>query len=542
LEPVPHTESNQSASQPANHNAWNNVRIVLSIAGAFVLFLFALDLMTSSLQHLGKNVAETILLATSNPFTGLFIGLLITAMLQSSSTTTSLVVALVASGSLALQSAIPIIMGANIGTTITSTIVSLSFISRRKEFRRAVAAGTYHDFFNILTTVVLFPLEYYYGFLSSISAWVTSFFFSPVSTPVANKVSHFWIGFSPVIEFLIREVPSPFFLACVAVVLLFSSILIFRQLISNLLRARSPEQFGRFFFKNQFKSFMWGLLTTAAIRSSTITTSVVVPIVAKKIANLKQAAPFIMGANVGTTITAFIAATLNANTAPAISIAIAHFLFNFIGVLLFFPVPVMRRLPMALAEGLGRLALKYRLVGFVYILVTFFFVPFTLIYFNRDSIKTLDLGYEQINAAGETAPYRVVIRTNVRTQTGEWTKYNSDEPGTEPAYIYPLSVQNNTLIVGKEMFRFSSPGFCWDGEDEKGKFKTCIVEIIPKMQMAGSSFDSVYVAQLTYAHATDSAAHRYYRDATHKILLLHEIITPGQPPFVAEKLTRFGME
>jgi len=538
LEPVPHTEPNLNA----NHNAWSNVRIVLAIAGAFVLFLFALDLMTSSLQHMGKNVAETILLATSNPFTGLFIGLLITAMLQSSSTTTSLVVALVASGSITLQSAIPIIMGANIGTTITSTIVSLSFINKKKEFRRAVAAGTYHDFFNILTATVLFPLEYYYGFLSSLSVWITSFFFSPVAAPVQNRISHFWVGFSPAIEFLIREVPSPFFLAFVALILLFSSILIFRRLISNLLKAKSPEQFGRFFFKNQFKSFLWGLLTTAAIRSSTITTSVVVPIVAKKIANLKQAAPFIMGANVGTTITAFIAATLNANTAPAISIAIAHFLFNFIGVLLFFPVPVMRRLPMALAENLGKLALKYRLVGFVYILVTFFFLPFTLIYFNRDSIKTLDLGYAETTTAGETVPYRVVIRTNVRTQTGEWTKYNSDEPGTEPAFIYPMTVKNNTLLVGKQMFRYSRPGFCWDGEDEKGKFKTCIVKVMPKMEMAGQSFDSVFVAQVNYENATDSTAHRYYMSATYNILLQHEILAPGKAPLVAEKLTRFGME
>ena len=145
-------------TEPTNNNVWNNVRIGLYILGAFILFLFALDLMTSSLQHLGKNVAETILLATSNPFTDCSSGLLITAMLQSSSTTTSLVVALVASGSITLQSAIPIIMGANIGTTITSTIVSLGFINKKKEFRRAVAAGTYHDFFNILTAVDSFPV------------------------------------------------------------------------------------------------------------------------------------------------------------------------------------------------------------------------------------------------------------------------------------------------------------------------------------------------------------------------------------------------
>ena len=197
--------------------------------------------MTSSLQHIGKNVAETILLATSNPFTGLFIGLLITAMLQSSSTTTSLVVALVASGSITLQSAIPIIMGANIGTTITSTIVSLGFISKKKEFRRAVAAGTYHDFFNILTTIALFPLEYYYGFLSSLSSWIAGFFITPVLKPAESTVSHSWFGFSPIINFLIEEISSGFFLALLSMGLLFSSILIFRRLISNLLKAKSIE-------------------------------------------------------------------------------------------------------------------------------------------------------------------------------------------------------------------------------------------------------------------------------------------------------------
>src|SRR6185295_17512768 len=268
---------------------------------ALLIFLFALELMLSSLQHLGKIAAETIILATSNPFTALFIGLLITAIIQSSTATTSMTVALVASGSLTLESAVPIIMGANIGTTITSTIVSLGFLPKKKEFRRAVAAGTYHDFFNILTATILFPLEYYYGFLSSISLWVSDLFFSPVSKPTENTTSHFWSGFGPLIDFLITSVNSPFLLALIAVTLLFISILIFRKLISDLLAAKSPERFSRFFFKNPLKSFAWGLITTAAIRSSTITTSVVVPIVAKKIVSLKQAAPFIMGANVGTT-------------------------------------------------------------------------------------------------------------------------------------------------------------------------------------------------------------------------------------------------
>lgn len=494
--------------------------------------------MTASLQHLGRNVAETILLATSNPFTGLFLGLLITAMLQSSSTTTSMAVALVASGSITLQSAVPIIMGANIGTTITSTIVSLGFISKKKEFRRAVAAGTYHDFFNILTAAVLFPLEYYYGFLSSLSLWVSDLFFSPVSKPTENITSHFWSGFGPLIDFLLASVNSPFLLALIAVTLLFASILIFRKLISDLLAAKSPELFSRFFFKNQMKSFAWGLITTAAIRSSTITTSVVVPIVAKKIATLKDAAPFIMGANIGTTITAFIAATLNSNTKSAISIAIAHFLFNFIGVLLFFPIPVLRKLPLELANGLGKLTLRYRLVGFVYILTFFFFLPFTLIYFNQDSIRTLDLTYQQTDSTGNVSRYRMVARMNTKTQTGEWTKYESGGANEQPSLIFPVSVKNNSLFIGKKMFLFNRPGFCWDGEDENGKFKSCIKEVLPSLALSQNNFDSVYVCDISYS-GRGQTIHRYYVSAPYKIMLQHDVFVLGGTPQTLEKLVGF---
>jgi sodium-dependent phosphate cotransporter len=377
-------EKTQDTNLPQT-GAYNKITNTFYVVGMLLLFLFALDLMVSSLQHLGKGAAETVIMATSNPFTGLFIGLLVTAMIQSSSTTTALVVALVASGSITLQSGVPIIMGANVGTTITSTIISLGFISKKKEFRRAVSAGTYHSFFNILTVATLFPLEYYYGFLSSASNSIAHYFFNPSQNPVENKISHFWSIFNPLIDSLGETINNTYVLLIFSFSLLFLSIIIFRKLISRLLLVNSPDRFSRFFFKNEFKSFMWGLGITAAIRSSTITTSLVVPLVAKKITTIKKAAPFIVGANVGTTITAFIAVTLNSNTAGAISIAIAHFLFNFIGVLIFFPIPFLKEVPIALANTLGSLTFKYRLVGLAYILLTFFIIPFSLIYFNQDN-------------------------------------------------------------------------------------------------------------------------------------------------------------
>lgn len=501
--------------------------------------------MTSSLQHLGNNIAETILLATANPFNGLFIGLLITAMLQSSSTTTSLVVALVASGSITVQSSIPIIMGANVGTTITSAIVSLGFIHRKKEFRRAVAAGTYHCFFNLLTVVILFPLEYYYGMLSSMSIRIAQYFFVPTVAPVENEIEHFWSGFSPVIDWLVRIIPNGFILIILSFVLLFGSILLFRKLISELLKASSPEVFSRFFFKNQLKSFVWGLLTTAAIRSSTITTSVVVPIVAKRITTLKQAAPFIIGANIGTTITAFIAATLNSNTAGGITIAIAHFLFNFIGMLIFFPIPLLRKIPIELSSELGKLTLKYRLAGLVFLLATFFFIPFSLIYFNQDEVRTLHLTYEARGEQQEKTYYRIIARTNVRTQNGEWERYNGadTESNQEPDLIFPIAVKNNTLFAGKDMYRFTKPGFCWDGEDAAGTYEACIDSIMPTLTVGNIRFDSVYVCRMQYrGPASPASLHRVYLSAPFKIILRREILAPANRIVATEEVIRFSQQ
>ena len=508
---------------PQPTHPWSNIRKALYIVGTLVLFVFALDLMVSSLQHLGKSAVETIILATSNPFTGLFIGLLITAMIQSSSTTTAMVVALVASGSITIESAIPIIMGANVGTTITSTIVSMGFINKKKDFRRAVAAGTYDGFFNILIVVILFPLEYYYGFLSGLSQSIASYFFHPSAVPVETSFSGKWSLFGPIVDFLVQIIQNGFLLALLAFALLFTSILLFRKIISGLLLASSPERFSRFFFKNAWKSFFWGIITTAAIRSSTITISVVVPIVAQKIVSLRKAAPFILGANIGTTITAFIAAMLNQNASSAISIAIAHFLFNLIGVLIFYPIPLLRRVPLELAQRLGKLTLRYRLSGFVYILLIFFFIPFSLIYLNKDSVEVLEVTYRKKNLITNTqSDYRIVSKTRSWNKNGEWVIYNTSD--TEPSMILPVYQKNNILFINKEMYLFNKAGFCWDGENTGGKYQMCIQEVLPSLEVNSDlKFDSVYVYRQQYYNQTDSAFKRVFISKYHPVILKQEL-------------------
>jgi solute carrier family 34 (sodium-dependent phosphate cotransporter) len=440
-----------------------------------------------------------------------------------------MVVALVASGSITLEGAIPILMGANVGTTITSTIVSLGFITRKKEFRRAVTIGTYHDFFNILTVLILFPLEYYFGFLSGLAQYIaTSFFNEPVG--MAQKQFNL-LGdrFGFIINSIVSTIDNGFVLAVLSIALLFGSILFFRKVLSNTLGFGSQERFQQFFFKSPLKSFGWGLLTTAAIRSSTITTSLVVPLVAKKIVKINSAFPFILGANIGTTITAFIAALFNSNA--AISIAIAHFLFNLIGVLIFFPIPYLNQLPIKLAEGLGRITLKYRLAGFLYVLLTFFFIPFSLIWLNKDSVTVQELTYQNENLlTGEKKSYTIINKTYLNQPITSWIQYEpARDVESDPVKIRTVYRRKNLLLINNELFELNKPGFCKDGEDVNGKFRTCLREVVPALPLSTSlTLDSVYVFERAWyqPERVDSTTLVIYISAARNLLVKKEITGP----------------
>lgn len=370
--------------------------IVLSIT----LFLFSIDLIGFSIGSMAGGVASSILGVTSNPFIGLFIGLLSTAILQSSSTTTSITVAAVAAGVISLQSAIPIVLGANIGTTITSTIVSMGYISKSGEFRKAVAAGSLHDFFNILMVLLLFPLEVNYRILEQCSQYITSIFkFSAPAAVTSTKVQ-FVSLFDNLGDWLIGIIGAfPVLLAGIA--LLFICIKLISKWLYQILIGKTRNQFQNVVFKTKYRAFSWGLVVTAIAQSSSLTTSLIVPLVATGKVKIKKAFQFILGANIGTTITALLAASFQSEA--AINLAIAHLLFNLFGVILFLLVPLVSQVPVFLAKKLGELTLSVRVAGFAYILIAFFAIPFTLIYVSS--------GFEK-----DTTPIEEPVSSEIETE------------------------------------------------------------------------------------------------------------------------------
>uniref|UniRef100_A0A3Q2QI38 Solute carrier family 34 member 2a n=1 Tax=Fundulus heteroclitus TaxID=8078 RepID=A0A3Q2QI38_FUNHE len=149
-------------------------RVVVSVLkfvillGLLYMFICSLDILSSAFQLVGGKPAGDIFQdnsVLSNPLAGLVIGVLVTLLVQSSSTSSSIVVSMVSSGILTVQVAVPIIMGTNIGTSVTNTLVAMTQAGDRSTFRRAFAGATVHDFFNWLSVLVLLPLEAATGYL-----------------------------------------------------------------------------------------------------------------------------------------------------------------------------------------------------------------------------------------------------------------------------------------------------------------------------------------------------------------------------------------
>nr|XP_020487985.1 sodium-dependent phosphate transport protein 2B-like [Labrus bergylta] len=144
----------------------------IMLLGLLYLFICSLDVLSSAFQLVGGKAAGDIFqdnAVLNNPVAGLVIGVLVTVLVQSSSTSSSIVVSMVSSGLLDVESAVPIIMGANIGTSVTNTIVAMMQAGDRNEFRRAFAGATVHDFFNWLSVLILLPLEVATGVLYKIT-------------------------------------------------------------------------------------------------------------------------------------------------------------------------------------------------------------------------------------------------------------------------------------------------------------------------------------------------------------------------------------
>ncbi len=338
------------------------------------VFIFSLQLMGDVLKMFGSGLAETLISTTSNPVVGIFIGILATSVMQSSSSTTAIVVGLVGGGDLNVSNAIPIIMGANIGTSVTNTLASMTQIKRSAEFQRSFAAATVHDFFNILSVAVLFPLQYFTNYLGVAADFLGQRFQNVGGLKFLSPVKALTRPLASLFKQLLGD--WPWLLLILSLFLLLFSLTRIVKALKGLVVNKAEAWFDRYLFKNALRAFLVGFLLTSLVQSSSITTSLAVPMTGAGLLTLAQIFPYTLGANLGTTFTAILAALVTGNLS-AVVVAFSHLLFNISGMAVWWP---MMRVPIHLAQGFARISTRKKIFPLLYIIIVFFLVPILLIY------------------------------------------------------------------------------------------------------------------------------------------------------------------
>jgi sodium-dependent phosphate cotransporter len=381
-----------AAQPPSRRPGRSPLARSVSIAVLLFVFLLGVKALGEGFELLGSDLLERFFAATENPIIGLVVGLLATTVVQSSSVTTSMVVALVAAPEtpLPLANAIPMIMGANIGTTVTSLLVSLAHLGRQDEFRRAFPVALCHDLFNYFTVLALLPVEVATGSLEGSARAVASLFEGVGGVSYQSPIRAILdAGYTP-IEALVEAVVSvP--VGRAALVIVISAALIFTALFS-LVRVMRAAATGRIevmvtylLDSHALPGLLLGIVVTVMVQSSSLTTSLLVPLAAAGLLQVEQAFPVTLGAYVGTTVTAFMAALAvsGPNAAAGLEIALVHLLFNVTGIVLVYPVPAVRRVPLRLAVTLTRLGMQSRKMLIVCVALAFYGVPALVLFISR---------------------------------------------------------------------------------------------------------------------------------------------------------------
>lgn len=349
------------------------------------LLVAAVSIIGDGFKQATGDQARQLFAFSSNPFVGLMVGVIATALIQSSSTVTSIIVAFVAGG-LPVAIAVPMIMGSNIGTTLTNTLVSLGHVRDKNEFRRAFSAATVHDFFNLLAVVIFLPLEIMFGLLERISLATAGLFYGDANLSMSG-INVVKTATAPVVNGVggmanhLPTVAAGIVMIVVGIAMIFLAIRYIGVLLKQLMVGRAKAVMHNAIGRGPVAGIASGAVVTFFVQSSSTTTSLMVPLAGSGAFSLREIYPFTLGTNIGTTFTALLAATAvtGAVAIHALEIALVHLFFNLFAVVLIFGLPFLRDLPIAGAEWLAGLAAENKLFAAAWVLGVFLLLPAILI-------------------------------------------------------------------------------------------------------------------------------------------------------------------
>lgn len=363
----------------------------IAVAVGIYILITAVNVIGDGFKSATGGQAEELFAFAENPLIALMIGVLATGLIQSSSTTTSIVVGL-AAGGLPMEICIPMLMGANIGTTLTSTLVSLGMVRDKESFRRGFAAASVHDMFNLFAVVIFLPLEMLTGILEKSSGWLSEQMAGSDGGIVAVIFGGIGAGVTAVTEpladligMLAEWIPQPWggiLLIFIGIGLILSVINFIGSLLKVVMVGRAKQVLHSAIGRGPITGIFSGMLITIMVQSSSTTTALVVPLAGSGTFSVKQIYPFTLGANIGTTVTALIAAFAFSGVEAqfALQAALVHLLFNLLATALIFGVPFLRATPLKAAALLGELGARNKLFVVAWVLGVFVVVPAVLIF------------------------------------------------------------------------------------------------------------------------------------------------------------------
>ena len=420
---------------------------MVGVAFFLYFFLVGLDLLGTGAKVMSGCKAGELFGDDTNPIAGLMVGILATVLLQSSSTTTSIIVSLVGSA-INVDQGIYMVMGANIGTSVTNTIVAMGQMGDGDQLERAFAGATVHDMFNFMTVAILLPVEVVTHYLKHLTEAMTKNadigdgdswegpvkkWVEPIGVhiikenkDVTKKIAKgeaecedfYPMHCDPAIDppthkscdgkfgliacdkeagcpaFFLPEASSKDDKVSGGVVFFIGIMMIFFCLIGmvTLLQKMLLGMSTRIVYKatdiNGYLAIAIGAGITMIVQSSSITTSALTPLVGMGALRLEQMLPLTLGANIGTTMTGIMSALVSSSV-KSLQVALAHLFFNVTGIVIFYPLPQLRSIPLYAARRLGKATRLWRgfpiaYIAFMFILVPLFFLGISAL-FEKES-------------------------------------------------------------------------------------------------------------------------------------------------------------
>ena len=492
--------------------------LVLFVFFNIWVFLLVLSIMGTGFKLLGGKDSARMFDVVDNPISGVMIGILATVLVQSSSTTTSIIISLVGANELSVKNAVFMVMGANIGTSVTNTIVAMGHFNSKDDLRRGFAAATVHDIFNLLSVAVFLPINWIYPVFEKMTyemakeqkpcedECVKREFLKPYISPYSKGVAAYdkkvagyiskgycggecgisysssqmkaiqkvvcigngtdcsnvhknyessWVapgylykkrapayittdaagiataGFSYTCPagqdcstatkfFNGTEAPAALapntlyevcgskvktglcekrllkgglayhtwdmtdegagtLLAILSLMGLCSCLFCIVYCLQIVIKGAAARVLKKVVGFNGYFNIIVGLGITILVQSSSITTSTLTPIAAVGLISLEDMMPLTLGANIGTTLTGIMGATVvTSNPVEAWQVALCHLFFNIFGILLWYPIPKMRQIPLNGAKLLGRMTANPKwgkAFPLIYTFVMFFIIP-----------------------------------------------------------------------------------------------------------------------------------------------------------------------